>query len=329
MNVFISSTFKDLIEYRKAAIEVVQRLNCKSTAMEFFGAKPDDAKSVCDKEISECDIFIGIYAHRYGYVPDGQEKSITQQEYELAKELGKDCLCFIVKKGFPWNPDFIEMDKNQDLNAFLEKVKTDSVVEFFKSPDDFSKKLSTSLGNLITQRKGKTVKEEDKNTRIHLAPTPYIAHPYPLPDHFTGRDSERASLSNWLFNEKEPVYVMEAIGGMGKSALSWVWLQRDILERYVEIDGIFWWSFYDGPFDSFIRHLACYVLGKEDNSVSSGDMTRLSATLQQRRFLLVLDGLERALRGDMPAWKPCLSRKRSSREKRKRKSNGTGSSGNR
>jgi hypothetical protein len=297
MKVFISSTFKDLIEYRKAAIEVVLRLNCKSTAMEVFGARPDDAKSVCDKEINECDIFIGIYAHRYGYVPDGQEKSITQQEYELAKELGKDCLCFIVKKEFPWNPDFIEMDKYQDLNAFLETVKTDNVVEFFKSPDDFSKKLSTSLGNLITKRKGKTVKEEDKSTRIPLAPTPYIAHPYPLPDHFTGRDSERASLSNWFFNEKEPVYVMEAIGGMGKSALSWVWLQRDILERSVEIDGIFWWSFYDGPFDSFIRHLACYVLGKEDNSVSSDDTTRLSATLQQRRFLLVLDGLERELRG--------------------------------
>jgi hypothetical protein len=34
MNVFISSTFKDLPEYRKAAIEVVRRFNCKSTAME-------------------------------------------------------------------------------------------------------------------------------------------------------------------------------------------------------------------------------------------------------------------------------------------------------
>jgi hypothetical protein len=297
MNVFISSTFKDLIEYRKAAIEVVQRLNCKSTAMEFFGARPDDAETVCDKEISECDIFIGIYAHRYGYVPDNQEKSITQQEYELAKKLGKDCLCFIVKKEYSWPFTSIEMDKYPKLEKFLETVKTDCVVEFFKSPDDFSKKLSTSLGNLITKRKGKTVKEKDKSTRIPLAPTPYIAHPYPLPDHFTGRDSERASLSNWFFNETEPVYVMEAIGGMGKSALSWVWLQRDILDRTVEIDGIFWWSFYDGPFDSFIRHLACYVLGKEDNSMSPDDTTRLSATLQQRRFLLVLDGLERALRG--------------------------------
>lgn len=297
MKIFISSTFKDLIEYRKAAIEVVQRLNCKSTAMEFFGARPDDANTVCDKEIRECDIFIGIYAHRYGYVPDNREKSITQQEYELAKELGKDCLCFIVQKEYSWPVTSIEMDKYPKLEKFLEKVKKDFVVEFFKSPDDFSKKLSTSLGNLISELKGKTIKEEGKSSRIPLPPTPYIAHPYPLPDHFTGRDSERAALGNWFFNEKEPVYVMEAIGGMGKSALSWVWLQRDILDRAVEIDGIFWWSFYEGPFDIFIRHLACYVLGKEDNSMSSDDMTRLSAALQQRRFLLVLDGSERALRG--------------------------------
>lgn len=297
MNIFISSTFKDLIEYRKAAIEVVQRHNCKVTAMEFFNARRDDAGTVCDKEIRQCDVFIGIYAHRFGYVPSGQEKSITQQEYELAKELGKDCLCFIVKEDFPWNPNFFERDKYREFTAFLETIKTACVVEFFKSPDDFAKKLSASLGNLITEKRGKTVKEEGKSTRIPLPPTPYIAHPYPLPAHFTGRDPERAVLSNWFFNETEPVLVMEAIGGMGKSALSWVWLQRDILERSVEIDGLFWWSFYDGPFDSFVRHLTCYVLGKEDNNMSSEDLTNLTAAMQQRRFLLVLDGLERALRG--------------------------------
>jgi tetratricopeptide (TPR) repeat protein len=87
---------------------------------------------------------------------------------------------------------------------------------------------------------------------------------------------------------------------MGKSALSWVWLHKDVMERAgEETDGIFWWSFYDDPFDSFIVDLYCYMFGEEDNKggLISIDLKRLMAVLQHRRFLLVLDGLERALRG--------------------------------
>ncbi len=293
MKVFISSTYVDLIEYRKAAIEVVNRYKCVPLSMEFFGSQPQDPETVCENEIRACDVFIGLYAHRFGYVPGGGEKSITQQEYELAKELGKDCLCFIVDKSYPWLVTTIEMDKYPKLEKFLENVKKDNVVDFFKSPDNFSKGLSTSLGNLLRIKEGEASGKE-VSCYIPLAPAPYIAHPYPLPDHFTGRDAERAALSNWLLNETTPAFVIEAIGGMGKSALSWAWLRHDVLDRSVEVDGVIWWSFYDGPFDSFIRHLACYVMGDED--IKSIDLPKLLAILQHRRFLLVLDGLERALR---------------------------------
>ena len=46
--------------------------------------------------LSECDVFIGIYAHRYGFIPSRKKKSITQQEYDLAKKENKDILCFII-----------------------------------------------------------------------------------------------------------------------------------------------------------------------------------------------------------------------------------------
>ncbi|MDQ1355352.1 MAG: hypothetical protein QG657_5662, partial [Acidobacteriota bacterium] len=87
----------------------------------------------------------------------------------------------------------------------------------------------------------------------------------------------------------------EAIGGMGKSALSWAWLHEEITNRAVKVDGIFWWSFYDEPFESFLTHLYCYVTGEEKPQAI--DQGNLLAVLNQRRFLLVLDGFERALRG--------------------------------
>ncbi|MCP5108516.1 MAG: DUF4062 domain-containing protein, partial [bacterium] len=294
MKVFISSTYEDLREYREKAIEVVNRYERIPAAMEFFGSRSGEPTTVCKKEIERCDIFIGIYAHRYGHVPEGQEKSITQMEYECAKDEGKTCLCFMVKKGYPWNPDFIEMDKYPQLNAFLAVLNKDHVIDYFTTPDDFGLKFATAIGKQVEAGTGK----ETAGTCIPFAPLPYLAHPYALPEHFTGREAEMAVLSNWFHNEKESVLVMEAIGGMGKSALSWAWLQKHVLAPAVETDGVFWWSFYDEPFDSFIGHLACYVMGDRGEGTEEAiDMAALNAALQQRGFLLVLDGLERILRG--------------------------------
>ncbi|MDZ7292867.1 MAG: DUF4062 domain-containing protein [candidate division KSB1 bacterium] len=128
MKVFISSTFIDLKSYRRAAIDVVNRCGCQPLAMESFNARTEEPTSVCEEEIRACDILVGIYAHRHGTVPPGQEKSITQQEYELAMALGKDCLCFVVQKGFAWNPDFIESDKQAQLASFLAQVRDQHTV---------------------------------------------------------------------------------------------------------------------------------------------------------------------------------------------------------
>jgi tetratricopeptide (TPR) repeat protein len=291
-----------LKEYRQAAINILNSYEGTPLAMEFFMARSGEPKEVCKKEIKKCDIFVGIYAYRYGFIPNGEEKSITQQEYEFAKKLRKDCLCFVVKKGSLWNPDFIEIDKYKKLQDFLAIVKDENVVAFFESPADFSAKFAVSLWRLIAE---KTLGIELKYRVgggppcIPFAPAPFIAHPYPLPAHFTGRTAEQAMLSNWFHNEEEPVLVMEAIGGMGKSALTWVWMQQEILERSVEIEGVFWWSFYDSPFEAFLQHLVCYVMRYEstERGLLSADVPKLQAALHNRRFLLVLDGLERALRG--------------------------------
>ncbi len=309
MKLFISSTFIDLKDYRQVAIEVANRYECTSLAMEFFMAQPEEPTKVCDKEIRKCDIFVGIYAHRYGFIPDGQQKSITQQEYELAKVLGKDCLCFIVQKGFPWNPEFIEFEKQKDLKEFLAIVQKEKTVTSFTTPNDFENKLSASLGKLLLEKTSTTDEERQKLAGKHLipiAPTPFVAHPYPLPPHFTGREAEKALLSNWLHNGPEPMLVLEAIGGMGKTALSWVWLQQEVLAKNAELDGVFFWSLYDEPFESFIVGLFQYL--SLPNKLSSKgfrleqdkiifDLNTLYSILYNNRFLLILDGFERALRG--------------------------------
>lgn len=95
--VFISSTYVDLKEYCQAAIQAVETFDeLKPVAMEYFGSQPKEPSQVCDKEIKESDFFVGIYAYRYGHIPKGKKKSITQAEYELAKRLKKPCPWYIL-----------------------------------------------------------------------------------------------------------------------------------------------------------------------------------------------------------------------------------------
>src|SRR5262245_41939076 len=54
-------------------------------------------------------------------------------------------------------------------------------------------------------------------------PQPDFVHPYPLQASFTGRVNERKLLTEWLSRGTERILALIAIGGMGKSALSWAW----------------------------------------------------------------------------------------------------------
>ncbi|MGH7454175.1 MAG: DUF4062 domain-containing protein, partial [bacterium] len=252
-------------------------------------------------EVHECDIFVGIYAHRFGFVPKRKKKSITQQEYELAKKLNKPCFCFIVAPEHAWSPAFIEFEKRDALNAFLDTVKKEKVVEHFKEAHDFANKLTSALGKWLATNS--TSNEQPATSTKHLipiAPTPFIAHPYPLPPHFTGREAEKALLSNWLHNGPEPMLVLEAIGGMGKTSLSWVWLRDEVLAKNAELDGVLWWSFYDEPFETFAQNLFFYLTSKDvkvERGALSDQLSLLHSILYNNRFLLILDGFERALRG--------------------------------
>src|SRR5205823_14814869 len=93
---------------------------------------------------------------------------------------------------------------------------------------------------------------------------PNLVHPYPLQANFTGRVKEREELTAWLVDDEQPIYELVAIGGMGKSALTWVWLKKDVLASTdTRLDGVMWWSFYEGEssFAKFIDEALKYVSG--------------------------------------------------------------------
>lgn len=113
MKIFVSSTFADLVEYRKKATEVIERLGQQGIRMEVFGARPIQAEESCFEEIEEADVFVGIYAHRYGFVRYPATVSSTEQEFDFAREKGKPVFCYIVDEGYPWLPGFIDQGNDR------------------------------------------------------------------------------------------------------------------------------------------------------------------------------------------------------------------------
>jgi tetratricopeptide (TPR) repeat protein len=151
---------------------------------------------------------------------------------------------------------------------------------------------------------------------------PYFAHPYPLQENFTGRVPERQMLSEWFVEDERSFLALTAMGGMGKSALAWVWLHRDLmglplpglppdpsevvescsLPEDMRPDGVLWWSFYDveATFAAFLDKALNYASGGglDPAAIPSAydRVRRLVALLEERRFLIFLDGFERELR---------------------------------
>ena len=140
MNVFISSTYIDCIEYRKAVIDTIESLskhNLKLIGMELFGSRKETTLEVCMNEVKKADIYILIVAHRYGSIDGETNKSYTQLEYEEALKLNIPILIYFLDESVPVLPKFIDRDSNykklEDFKSTLSKNHTYS--NFFNEND--------------------------------------------------------------------------------------------------------------------------------------------------------------------------------------------------
>lgn len=144
MRVFVSSTYDDLIDHRAALDDIIRRLSAQFRGMELFGSRPFEPKRVCFDEISSCDVFVGVYAHRYGWIPHGDSLSITEQEFDYARSTNRPCYCYVVDPDHPWNPQFIEVSALDKIKRFHTKVGT-LVRSKFTTPDNLAKQVAVDL----------------------------------------------------------------------------------------------------------------------------------------------------------------------------------------
>lgn len=177
VKIFVSSTSQDLAEHRQAVIDVLRKANHQPIAMETFGSKAGDAQQVSLKEVEKADLFMGIYARRYGYRPT-DDKSVTEMEYLHAKEKGIDCLVFIVDDAYahPLVDQYAETDDEAKvfLKSFIRRLNKENVRTLFTAPDDLAQKALLALTNWLSDRmqgqivdSSKSEQSKSEQTMIH------------------------------------------------------------------------------------------------------------------------------------------------------------------
>src|ERR1044071_7013147 len=95
--IYISSTYSDLKEYRDLVYRTLRQMRHDVIAMEDYVATDQRPLAKCLADVADCDMYIGIIAWRYGYIPakDNPEKtSITELEFRHAVQNHKPCLIF-------------------------------------------------------------------------------------------------------------------------------------------------------------------------------------------------------------------------------------------
>jgi tetratricopeptide (TPR) repeat protein len=123
----------------------------------------------------------------------------------------------------------------------------------------------------------------------------HLAHPYPMPPNFTGRADEQKMLDNWLADNTNRLFILRALGGFGKSALAWQWINTHV--NPTEWTKLVWWSFYEGDasFEHFIEETLKYLKLEVPQSKRE-QVDKLLHAMQSQKVLLIMDGFERALR---------------------------------
>jgi eukaryotic-like serine/threonine-protein kinase len=133
-------------------------------AMEYYSATDQRPLEKCLSDVASCDLYIGIFAWRYGYIPphgNPEARSITELEFRKAKSSSIPCLLFLLDEAAEWIASDIETGEgSRRLKAFKEELRTDFLVSTFHSPDDLATHVSVAVAQWA----------EDQKERISVPP---------------------------------------------------------------------------------------------------------------------------------------------------------------
>ncbi|MEM9609642.1 MAG: FxSxx-COOH system tetratricopeptide repeat protein [Actinomycetota bacterium] len=205
---------------------------------ESFFAEPHAPNEMCERRVTECDIYVGVIGWRFGSTVEGDEtgRSFVEYEFDLAGELGKPRLLFV------WDPDdvpkeFVTETGFGDQVAFRQRLASTQEIVFrpFTVPAELSAEVKRAVGQVTGAAVASAEFEPIWCTRVPRRPTVFAV-----------RDDIFAELRAIDVREDgSPTQVVWSVagqGGVGKTTLAAAYAE----ESRGEFD-VIWWVRAEDP----------------------------------------------------------------------------------
>lgn len=152
LQVFISSTYTDLIEERQAAVQAVLKAGHIPAGMELFKTGDKSQKETIKRWIDESDAYILILGGRYGSMDRDTGKSYTHWEYDYAGEVGKARVAIVLsevaiehKVKSLGHKNAVEQENPQLLREFKNGLMNEKLVSIVDDNKDIEREILLSL----------------------------------------------------------------------------------------------------------------------------------------------------------------------------------------
>jgi len=142
--VYLSSTFKDLREYRDRVAGALAKAGHHVKRMEDYPARAMHTKAACQSDVAECNIYVGVFAWRYGYIPaddNAERKSITELEYDAADPAKR--LLFLLKEEAQWPQEWRDADVAR-IQALRARAQT-KIAAYFTDASELAIEVLAAL----------------------------------------------------------------------------------------------------------------------------------------------------------------------------------------
>ena len=215
IKVFLIGTRKDLAPFWAVAASAVRSVESfEPASMDEGAAAPIPPVQWSRREASIPDLYLALLGRCYGNVPSGQDRSLTEQEYDVAEQVGIDRLIFLTEAS-----DLAKVEAEGEaahvaVERFRAKARRDVVFSQVTGPADFRAGIVRAL-NEWERRSVRGVTTSAENFyESWLKGSADFGHQ----DNLLAREDELAKLEGFCKSTGR-VLVVEATWGQGKSRL--------------------------------------------------------------------------------------------------------------
>jgi len=156
LQVFVSSTYRDLLKERQAAVMAILESNHIPAGMELFAAGDKSQLEVIRNWIDESDVYLLILGGRYGSIDPESKKSYMELEYDYAIQKKKPVFACLIHEeklnSYLNGSDLIEKENPEKLKKFRKKILKGRIIKFWKDETELKLNIMQALGSFSKQK---------------------------------------------------------------------------------------------------------------------------------------------------------------------------------